>query len=70
MEYATARNFRAAIDARLKPQSMTDDPRALVQIRKEIVFDRFPASLIDPLLSGRLPQSAVWDYVVGEWRME
>ncbi len=70
MEYTTARNFRAAIDARLKPQSTTDDPGALVQIRKEIVFDRFPASLLDPLLGGRLPQSAVWDYVVGEWRMQ
>lgn len=46
MKYATARNFRAAIDARLKSYAVSDDPRALVQIRKQIAFDRFLARLL------------------------
>lgn len=46
MKYATARNFRAAIDARLKAYTLSDDPRLLVQIRKQITFDRFLARLL------------------------
>lgn len=46
MRYATARAFRSAIEARLKSIASKYDQRALVQIRKQIAFDRFLARLL------------------------
>lgn len=46
MKYATARAFRTAIDARLKSIASNDDQQALVQVRKQIAFDRFLARLL------------------------
>lgn len=46
MRYETARNFRAALDARLKPLATPDDQRELVRMRKQIAFERFLARLL------------------------
>jgi predicted nucleotidyltransferase component of viral defense system len=47
VKYETARSFRAAIDARLKHVAAVRDQQALVQIRKQIVFERFLARLLE-----------------------
>lgn len=46
MRYVTAAAFRAALEERLKQQTRGQDPDSLVRLRKQIVFDRLLARLL------------------------
>lgn len=46
MRYATARAFRAALEARLLDASRSQGPEALVALRKQVAFDRLLARLL------------------------